>query len=295
VVSFLDSDTATVLDLGNPAASHNSITHVEVFYLTEHGDVFSAAGAPLPDSGVGFFIYGFAGDDTIIGSSGSDFIDPGAGANTIDGGAGGFDYLSYYTAPHGIRLDLKNPASNTGNAAGDTIRNIDAYVLTPFDDVFVGADSGQNIVFGYEGNDTFIGGFNANNWFFGGPGNDRMVGGGVQDLYALGAGASTLVPITPAPLAGSSVFGFKPGVDRIEISRAAFGLGTGYAVSAGTTFVTGTLTAQPVVATAQPAFIYYTDLGMLYFDPDGSGGTAAKLLLQFAGSPSLAAGDFVLV
>jgi Ca2+-binding RTX toxin-like protein len=164
--------------------------------------------------------------------------------------------------------------------------------LTAHDDTFVGNDAGQNIVSGYEGNDTMIGGFNANNWFFGGDGNDRMVGGGVQDLFVGNAGADTIVFATPTPIAGSSIFGFTPGSDALEVSRSGFGLSAGYSVTDGTTLVSGT---APVAATTSPTFFYYTNSGLLYFDPDGSGSTTASLLAQLDSAPALTGFDFHLV
>ena len=289
LASWLDQTSGLTLNLANQAlnagsALGNTVTNVEAFYLTAFVDSFTGGST-------GVFVYGFDGNDKITGSSVSDIIDGGPGADTINAG-GGFDYVSYYSSAAGVTLDLKNPANNTGDAKGDVITNAEAYILTSKDDTFVGTDSGQNIVFGYEGNDTFKGGFNANNWFFAGDGNDRMVGGGVQDLFVGGNGADTIVLATPKPIAGSSVFDFTPGTDVLEISRAAFGLSAGYSVSAGSTLVSGT---GPVATTAQPTFFYYTNLGLLYFDPDGTGSTAATLLAQFDTHPALTAADFHLV
>src|SRR5262249_41974142 len=160
-------------------------------------------------------------------------------------------------------------------AAGDVITSIEGFILTQFNDTFVGSNAGQNIAFGFEGNDTFLGGFNGNNWFFGGDGNDRMVGGGVADLFSGGAGWGTIALATPTPIAGSSVFEFEPGIDTIEISRAAFGLSPSYAVTDGSTLVSGT---APAATSADPTFFYYTDSGLFYFDPDGTGATTATLL-----------------
>ena len=289
LATWLNENSGLTLNLANQALNAGSalgdtVTNVEAFYLTNFVDNFTGGTT-------GVFVYGFDGNDKITGSSVSDIIDGGPGADTIDAGAG-FDYVSYYSSVAGVTLDLKNPANNTGDAKGDVTTNAEAYILTSKDDSFVGTDSGQNIVFGYEGNDTLKGGFNANNWFFAGDGNDRMVGGGVQDLFVGGNGADTIVPVTPTPIAGSSVFGFTPGTDVIEISRAAFGLSAGYSVSAGSTLVSGT---SPVATTAQPTFFYYTNLGLLYFDPDGTGSTAATLLMQFDTHPALTAADFHLV
>jgi hypothetical protein len=111
-------------------------------------------------------------------------------------------------------------------------------------------------------------------------------------LFVGNAGADTIVLVDPTPIAGSSVFGFETGIDNLEISRSAFGLSAGYAVTAGTTFVSGT---APVAPTTQPTFFYYTNLGLLYFDQDGSGATPAHLLAQLDTHPALAATDFDVV
>jgi Ca2+-binding RTX toxin-like protein len=289
LASWLDQTSGLTLNLANQAlnagsALGNTVSNVEAFYLTTFVDSFTGGST-------GVFVYGFDGNDKITGSSVSDIIDGGPGADTIDAGAG-FDYVSYYSSANAVTVDLKNPANNTGDAKGDVITNAEAYILTSKDDTFIGTDSGQNIVFGYEGNDTLKGGFNANNWFFAGDGNDRMTGGGVQDLFVGGNGADTIVLVTPKPIAGSSVFGFTPGTDALEISRAAFGLSAGYSVAAGSTLVSGT---GPVASTTQPTFFYYTNLGLLYFDPDGTGSTGATLLAQFDTHPALTAADFHLV
>jgi Ca2+-binding RTX toxin-like protein len=289
IASWLSEANGVTLNLANQSlnagsAAGDTVDNVEAFYLTNSADNFIGGST-------GMFVYSFGGDDTFIGSSQSDFLDGGAGADTIDAGSG-FDYVSYNSASDGVTLDLRAPANNTGDAAGDAITNAEAYILTEFNDTFIGLDAGQNIVSGYGGNDTLTGGFNANNWFFGGDGNDRMMGGGVADLCVGGNGADTIVPVTPTPIAGSSVFGFETGVDQIEISRSAFGLSAGYAVTAGSTFAAGT---SPTNMVASPTFLYYTDLGLLYFDPDGTGATAATLLMQLAGASALAASDFHLV
>jgi Ca2+-binding RTX toxin-like protein len=289
LVSWLLETTGATVNLANAAlnagsAAGDTVTNVEGLYLTNSGDNYTGGVT-------GLFVYGFGGNDTITGSDQSDFIDGGAGADTINAGAG-FDYVSYNSSATAVTLNLQTPANNAGDAAGDTISNADAYILTEFDDTFIGLTSGQNIVFGYGGNDTLTGGFNANNWLFGGSGNDRMVGGGIADLFVGDSGADTIVPVTRTPIAGSSVFGFTPGADALEISRSAFGLSAGYVVTNGSTFAAGT---APGNTMASPTFIYYTNSGLLYFDPDGTGATAATLLMQFDNAAALTQNDFHLV
>jgi serralysin len=289
IATWLNETSGLTLNFTNQtlnadSAAGDNVSNVEAFYLTNFADQFTGGNSFV-------FVYGFAGNDTITGSSVSDIIDGGPGADTINAG-GGFDYVSYYSSANAVTVNLKNPASNTGDAQGDVVSNAEAFILTQKNDTFVGADSGQNIAFGYEGNDTFTGGFNANNWFFAGDGNDRMVGGGVSDLFVGGAGADTIVLATPTPIAGSSVLGFTPGEDHFEISRSAFGLSAGYAVTDGTTFVSGT---APTASTTQATFLYYTNAGLLYFDPDGSASHAATLLAQLDANTALHASDFNVV
>jgi Ca2+-binding RTX toxin-like protein len=288
IASWLSELSGLTLNLTNQSlnagsAAGDTVSNAQVFYLTNSADTFVAD--------TGLYVYGFGGVDTITGSAQSDFIDGGAGGDTIDAG-GGFDYVSWNFSAAAVTVNLVTPASNTGDAAGDTISNADAYILTEQGDTFVGLDVVQNIAFGFGGNDTFTGGFNTNNWFFGGDGDDRMVGGGVADLYSGGAGADTIVLIDADPLAGSSVIGFETGSDKIEISRSVFGLSGGFTLTAGTTFISG---ASPTATGATPTFLYNTTLNILSFDLDGTGATAASVLMQFDTAVPLATTDFVLV
>jgi glucose/arabinose dehydrogenase len=289
IASWLAETTGLTLNLANQtlnagSAADDRIADVEAFYLTNSADAFTAGAT-------GLFVYGFGGSDSMVGSAQSDFIDGGPGGDVINAG-GSFDYVSYNSSASSVTLNLQAPGNNTGDAAGDAISNAEAFILTEQGDSFTGATNGQNIAFGFGGNDTLIGGFNANNWLFGGDGNDRMVGGGIADLFVGGNGADTISLVDPTPIAGCSVFGHQTGVDAIEISRAAFGLSAGYSVTAGTTFVSG---SAPIATVGQPTFFYYTNLGLLYFDPDGTGATAATLLMQFDNIPALGAGDFNLI
>ena len=59
--------------------------------------------------------------NAIDGGAGNDMLIGGAGADTLIGGAG-TDTASYATAAAGVTANLAAPASNTGDAAGDTSR-----------------------------------------------------------------------------------------------------------------------------------------------------------------------------
>ncbi len=100
------------------------------------------------------------GNDTIDGGSGDDTIDGGGGADRIDGGSGN-NSVSYAssTSPAGVRvfLDSSKGTNSGGDAAGDTLVNIQNLLGTKHDDLLVGDDK-ANILDGGAGNDTLEGG-----------------------------------------------------------------------------------------------------------------------------------------
>ncbi len=287
-VSWQDATAAVTVNMTNQAlnagqAAGDLALNVEAFYLSGFSDSFVNGSA-------GGYIYGFGGNDTITGGSGSEFIDGGVDTDAIDGG-GGFDYVSYANAAAGVRLDLTNPASNTGEAAGDTLANIETFFLSGFGDVFVG-QAGQNIVFGLGGADSLTGGANSNDWLFGGEGNDTLTGGTLNDLLSGEGGADTFAFTSWVGNGFDSVFTFTSGVDRIQLTGSGFSVAAG-SLSNGFNFVSG---AAPTPSGVRPTVLYNTTNGILSFDLDGTG-TAFGVtpLAQFGGAPTLVASDFVVV
>jgi hypothetical protein len=281
VVSWFGSALGVTVNLTNQSfngldAVGDNVSGFEGYYLTGVGDTFV-------NNNNGGYIYGFAGNDTINGGTGSDFIDGGAGGDQMNAGAG-FDYLSYGNATSGVRLDLTNPGTNTGEAAGDSVTGFEAFYLTSSGDIFIG-QTGQNIVFGGGGSDSLFGGVNANDWLFGGDGNDFLAGGVFDDLLSGGAGADTYAGF-------DSVLDFVSGSDKIQLNASGFGMLAGQSFVNGTTFIAA---ASPFATTTAGTMLYSTTLGILYFDPDGSGIGAAIALAQFAGAPNITASDFLLI
>lgn len=288
IASWLTQGTGAVINLTNQALNAGSalgdqIASIEAFYLTNSADSFTNSGALS-------YVYGFDGNDTLTGSAGSDFFEGGTGADSLAGG-GGFDYASYAGALAAVRVDLLAPNLNTGDAAGDSYASMEAFFLTGFNDVFVGG-AGQNIVFGGGGNDLLSGqNSNSNDWLFGEGGNDTMIGGVFDDLMAGGLGSDTYYFVSWVGNGFDSILDFTSGVDKFQLEAPGFGL------LAGTTFVNGTTfraAASPGTTVAQPTMLYATGLGILYFDPDGTGALPAIALAQILGAPAVAAGDFIV-
>ncbi len=125
-------------------------------------------------------LHGDGGDDTLNGGDGDDILYGGAGADALNGG-NGFDYASYLTSSGGVTANLATPASNVGDAIGDTYVSIEGLIGSSFADILKG-----------DGNDNWIYGGDGFDQIYGGAGNDVLIAGnGSDDLYG-GAGADAL-------------------------------------------------------------------------------------------------------
>ena len=98
-------------------------------------------------------------NDTLIGDANNNNLRGGLGADVLDGGAG-FDNAGYNNSTTGLTVSLANPASNTGEAAGDTFISIEGLIGSAFNDTLIG-DAGNNVLRGDLGADALngMGGF----------------------------------------------------------------------------------------------------------------------------------------
>jgi Ca2+-binding RTX toxin-like protein len=148
-------------------------------------------------------LIGGAGDDELTGGVGNDVLMGGAGADRLLGEAG-FDLASYADASAGVRADLLNAGTNTGDALGDRYSQIEGLVGSSFADVLLGNNGGNRLeggagndqLFGLDGADTLLGGDGGdlldggarNDVLEGGAGDDTLVGGAGSDILRGGAG-----------------------------------------------------------------------------------------------------------
>ncbi|WP_438991899.1 Hint domain-containing protein [Lentibacter sp.] len=143
-------------------------------------------------------LFGGDGDDSLTGGDGDDRLLGQDGADVIDGGDG-VD-TAVFNGTTGTDIDLTDGLAETGGEAeGDTITNIEEFVLSEGDDTFVGdanttrvsgrdgadditTDAGEQVLAGGTGNDTLSAG----------AGDDLIRGQEDDDLIDGGAGEDVL-------------------------------------------------------------------------------------------------------
>ncbi|WP_052121600.1 calcium-binding protein [Inquilinus limosus] len=143
-------------------------------------------------------LYGDGANNTILGLDGNDTIRGGAGSDALDGGAGS-DFANYQGSSAAVNVNLLTNVNTGGDAAGDTLANIENLYGSSHDDTLTG-DAGRNIIGGELGNDTLIGnggddslsGEAGNDNLDGGDGNDRLVGGDGDDIANGGANSDSI-------------------------------------------------------------------------------------------------------
>jgi Ca2+-binding RTX toxin-like protein len=174
----------------------------------------------------------------------------------IDGGAG-VDKLTYANISDGVRIDLLYQADPTDNVALDReiVINIENVTGSKGSD-YIAGDAGVNVLKGNDGDDELLGR----------GGADRLIGG---------KGADTFVFEKPTDGA-DKIMDYTIGEDHLEFVSDNFGgihlgnIGTQLVKSSG---------GGASGSSAQFDFDDSgTNAGNLYYDADGTGGTAAILI-----------------
>lgn len=137
------------------------------------------------------------------------------------------------------------------------------------------------------GSDSLFGGTGADT-LDGGGGVDQLQGNGGNDVFLFGAAGDI-------PTLGDFdiILDFTVGSDQIALAHTLFtALGSPGALSPDM-FLSGA--GVMAAADADDHLIYDSATGALYYDADGTGGSAAVQFATLTGTPALAAADFVLV
>ncbi|NBT82981.1 MAG: calcium-binding protein, partial [Betaproteobacteria bacterium] len=228
VVMYEDATAGVEIDLrAGVARSASSVdagvgNDILISIEAAHGSRFDDK-VTLSDAGG--YVFGRAGNDTLIGGAGSDNLIPGSGNDSIDGGEG-YDTVDYFddgydgaSAPSvGIVADLAAGTVIDNWGFTDRISNIENIRGTGFSDRIVG-DGASNNLFGGAGDDTILG-FGGNDYIEGGPGNDSLDGGTITDQVLFTDGNTLTYQNSPAAVdvnfqTGIASDGFG-GIDQIS-------------------------------------------------------------------------------
>ncbi len=156
--------------------SVTNIANVERVYLTGANSI-NASGL----DGQSDELFGNESDNTLIAGSGNDLLAGRAGADHLDGGTDN-DTADYRTSSAGtVNISLLADSASGGEAAGDTLDNIEnLFGSLTLRDVLIG-DNGANVLKGFGGNDS-LRGEGGDDYLEGGTGGDALnAGAGVND------------------------------------------------------------------------------------------------------------------
>ncbi|WP_422368596.1 Ig-like domain-containing protein [Pelagibius sp.] len=209
--SYEASAAAVNIDLTAGTASGGDaagdvLTNIENLVGSGQGDV-------LTGDGLSNLLEGGDGDDTLDGADGTDTLIGGTGADVLDGGTG-FDTASYENSAAAVSIDLAGASASGGDAAGDSLSNIEGLVGSDFADSLQGSTAGNKLRGGV-GADT-LGGAGGADTLLGGLGDDSLSGGGEDDVLVGGAGADTL-----AGGGGSDLASYEGSTGGVSVDLAA--------------------------------------------------------------------------
>ena len=121
--------------------------------------------------------------DVLTGDNNDNYLRGRGAGDTLDGG-GGSDTADYFNGP-AVRADLSNPATNTGDAAGDTYISIENLRGSNFNDTLVGN----------AGNNRLDGGLGIDRTFYAGATGPIFVNMAAGTVSGPGVGNDTLISI----------------------------------------------------------------------------------------------------
>ena len=158
-------------------------------------------------------MYGYDGDDTLIGGPKNDSLYGGSGDDDLYG-KDGHDYLS-----GGSGNDYLNGGKDNDNLYGHSGND---YMYGDQGNDYMSGGSGNDYMSGGSGNDYMYGG-SGNDYMSGGSGNDKIVGGYGYDVLYGGSGADKFVFNNKYEgIDTIKDFQWTEG-DKIQVSKSGFG------------------------------------------------------------------------
>ncbi len=223
--------------------------------------------------------------NVITGHAGNDTLNGAAGADTLIGGLGNDSYLVDVSGDVVTELAGQGTDRVTSSASYVLAANIENLTLSGSSAIngtgngeanAITGNSAANTLAGLDGADTLAGGL----------GNDTLLGGTGADTFVFNTSPSASTNL-------DTVQDFAAGRDKLAFSRAVF---TSFAV-------TGAISADAfwsgagvnAAHDATDRLIYNTTTGVLWYDRDGTGSSAAVQVAVLTGAPGLAFADFQII
>ena len=162
-------------------------------------------------------LQGDAGNDLLFGGEGNDVLQGGEGSDALDGGAGTGDMASYFNSATSVTVNLSGVVIG-GDAAGDTLINIENIGGSAFNDTLTGNGLG-NFIDGGAGDDTIYG-MGGNDNLQGGLGADTLNGGdGFDNVSYFNAGGAVTVSLLDSTATGADGNDTLSNIENISGSR----------------------------------------------------------------------------
>lgn len=208
-------------------------------------------------------VRGTGNADTIVGSSRDETFQGMGGDDVFTGGAG-TDAVSYSADKSraglsGVNVDLVAGTAQDGFGSTDRFSGIEDVYGSQLNDRIVGS-SETNTLMGYRGNDMLNAGA-GNDWLYGGDGSDTLTGGTGRDGFVFNTAPNKKTNV-------DRIIDYSVKNDTIYLDDAVFKkLKRGYLSS-------GAFQVGSKAQDKSDRIIYDKKTGALYYDPDGTGGSA---------------------
>lgn len=247
-------------------------SHVEHLVLTG-GAMIDATGNGLANSLTGNLSHnrlnGGGGTDAMAGGAGHDtYVVDHVGDRVTEPGSSGNDTVESsvdFTLPvHVEKLVLTGTAGRAGNGNSGDNR--------------ITGNAAGNMIKGYGGDDVIDAGA-GNDLLYGSFGNDSLRGGAGLDRF--------LFHTAPGTGNADRIVDFSVADDRIDLAAYVFTRAGAKGVLAATAFHSGTAAAD-----AGDRIVYDAASGRIFYDPDGTGGTAQVHFATVSAGTALTPADF---
>ncbi len=235
-------------------------------------------------------LYGYGGNDKLTGLEGNDTLDGGAGADTMIGGAGNDTY--YVDNPDDVIIEYSWSGSDTVMTTIDFTlsTHLNNITLLGGKDINGTGNSSDNTLVGNWVNNK-LSGMGGSDRLDGRSGNDHIDGGAGNDTLTGGAGRDAFVFSTALNASNNvdRITDFSVADDTIHLKSSVF-KNAGLGVLASSAFVVGTRALD-----SSDRVIYDRAQGNIYYDADGTGGSAAVLFAKVNKGLALTHADFMII